>query len=215
MAIVKSKVIGSVSGKLGDLVFRQMNGKTFVSVRPKKYKSTKSTRAKNVRNGFKEINKFASTVNKDEIIKKIWMQSNAKGRSAYTKIIKANLDISKDGINASNIFLPNKLKINSTISLHKKKLQTTYFSKDLNNYYNSQNNIFNYTLLYIYENNIEANFLLLRNDKPFFEDNNITYTHNLDLTKKQALLYAFSSIVILKENNAMEWSSNNSKDFNL
>ena len=55
MAILNHNVLGKLSGKLGNLVFRQINGKTYVSNRPEKYNSTQSFKAANVRNGFKQI----------------------------------------------------------------------------------------------------------------------------------------------------------------
>ncbi len=90
MAEINKALLGEVSGKIGDLVFRKMNGKRFVSVRPKKYKPTKSIKLKKARSKFGTVVKFAVTTNSVPELKEVWKLSREKGSNSYHKIIKAN-----------------------------------------------------------------------------------------------------------------------------
>jgi hypothetical protein len=134
LAELKQSVIGKLSGKLGNVVFRQLNGKTFISVRPVKYKPTKSELAANVRSGFVQINLFASTINKDPILKSIWQVTKINARSAYTKILKANLEISpKTGVNKNNIIVPkNNIFLKSDLIYNKNILKISYDQNSIN-----------------------------------------------------------------------------------
>jgi hypothetical protein len=40
MARLKSQTLGVINGKVGNIVYRQVNGKTFASIRPTKYNVT-------------------------------------------------------------------------------------------------------------------------------------------------------------------------------
>jgi hypothetical protein len=52
MAELINSVLGQVNGKLNNLVFRRINRKNFISVRPDRYKAGKSKAAKEGRNNF-------------------------------------------------------------------------------------------------------------------------------------------------------------------
>ena len=90
MAEIKKSVLGDITGKIDNLVFRRMNGKKFVSVRPDKYKPTKSIKLKKARSKFGTVVKFAVTTNSVPELKEAWKLSREKGSNSYHKIIKAN-----------------------------------------------------------------------------------------------------------------------------
>lgn len=93
MARLTKAVLGELSGKIGSLVVRKVNGKQFVSLRPDHYKKSKSTKAIYEKNKFSTVVKFAKTINSIPHIKNVWQKSNVQGFSAYHKILKTNLKI--------------------------------------------------------------------------------------------------------------------------
>jgi hypothetical protein len=97
MAELTKSVLGQVSGQLDNLVFRKMNGKSFVSVRPKKYNASKSALAKQGRSNFAMTVKFAKEVNSFPGLKEIWSISKAEGSNSFQKIIKNNAKLLAGG----------------------------------------------------------------------------------------------------------------------
>ena len=91
MARLTKAVLGELSGKIGSLVVRKINGKQFVSLRPDHYKKSKSTKAIYEKNKFSTVVKFAKIINAISQIKNVWQKSNMQGFSAYHKILKTNL----------------------------------------------------------------------------------------------------------------------------
>ncbi len=113
MAEIKRTILGDVSGKIGDIVFRKMNGKKFVSVRPKKYKPTKSTKLKNARSNFATVVNFAKVTNSVPELKTVWEQFKSKASNSYHKIITANSGLVKTGVlTAFNKITPDGLELN-------------------------------------------------------------------------------------------------------
>ncbi len=107
MAELIKSVLGQVNGQLNNLVFRKMNGKNFISVRPTKYKAGKSQAANEARNNFAITVALAKSVNSVSILKDIWFISRAQGTNSYHKIIKYNAKLVKHGsLTTSNIITP-------------------------------------------------------------------------------------------------------------
>ena len=61
MARLLKTSLGMPSGKLGDNVFRIMNGKAFISLRPEHYRPTKSEKLKAARKNFAAATSFAKS----------------------------------------------------------------------------------------------------------------------------------------------------------
>ncbi|NPV10419.1 MAG: hypothetical protein HPY57_01325 [Ignavibacteria bacterium] len=117
MADVNKKIIGTLKGKLGDVVFRERNGKLIAYSKPKKYKKTKSVKLK------KERSKFATVVQLANIIKSIpdlyliWKNSDLPGSNAYQRIIKNNLKLTNGvDLSTNNLLLPPGLDLNINIA---------------------------------------------------------------------------------------------------
>ncbi|MFZ4589484.1 MAG: hypothetical protein ACOYN6_00675 [Ignavibacteria bacterium] len=90
MARAVKQPLGGVRGRVGDVIYRYMNGKSFISVYNSEVKISQSQKSIENRNKFGAAIKFAKAVNSVGDLKKVWDYSNAPGRSAYTKIFKEN-----------------------------------------------------------------------------------------------------------------------------
>jgi hypothetical protein len=106
MAQLKSSVIGNLSGKLNNEVFRIMNGKNFVSVRPEHYK-VKSVKLKKAQGNLSITVKLAKSITAVPALKGPWSSANLKGSNAYHKILTSNLVLVKEGsLTTENIISP-------------------------------------------------------------------------------------------------------------
>lgn len=90
MARAVKQPLGAVRGRVGDVIFRYMNGKRFISVYNGDVKISQSEKSVTNRNKFGAAIKFAKAVNSVDDLKNVWNFSSAPGRSAYTKIYKLN-----------------------------------------------------------------------------------------------------------------------------
>lgn len=107
MAKVDEQLLGKITGKVGKFVFRNVGGKTFVSVRPGKYNVKGTKDSTQVKNGFKNLVSFASFINSIELLKYVWAEKSVKGKRAYNKIISHNKKfIKSEMINENLLILP-------------------------------------------------------------------------------------------------------------
>jgi hypothetical protein len=91
MAGISKSVIGQISGQLDNLVFRTLNGKRFVSVRPKKYKVSSSASAVVGRENFASAVHLAKSIISEPGLKEIWSLSAIDGSTPYHRAIKLNM----------------------------------------------------------------------------------------------------------------------------
>ena len=124
MARLDKSVLGFVSGKLGEFVFRRMNGKKFVSLSPDKYRISQSNEAKKGRANFAATVKFARFINSIPELKEIWSGAKVEGTNSYHRIIKYNAKSVNSGkLTASNKITPDGLQLTiSSISLKEKNI---------------------------------------------------------------------------------------------
>lgn len=109
MARVRNQHLGSLSGKLGDYIFRSKNsreGVVYLNKRFRKKPNTQGSIDNNKR--FAVINKFASAVNKSVLLKYAWLSyRNIKGKRAYDKIQSFNYRNSNaDYMNSFSVIVP-------------------------------------------------------------------------------------------------------------
>lgn len=90
MARIKESILGSVTGKLDNLVLRKVNGQTFISVRPRHYRKTKSEKLRKSREGFAKLTAFAVSLNKIDKVKGIWKNKQLGSTRAYGNIYSHN-----------------------------------------------------------------------------------------------------------------------------
>lgn len=96
MAINNKQVLGMPKGRVGDVVYRNVNGKTVISEYVANIKISKSKDSIRNRSKFAVCTDFAVAASSIIPINKIWKNSGAPGRSAYTKLIKANVKLVDD-----------------------------------------------------------------------------------------------------------------------
>jgi hypothetical protein len=90
MARAVKQPLGGVRGRVGDVIYRYMNGKSFISVYNADVKISQTENSVANRSKFGTAIKFAKAVNSVDGLKIVWNNSTATGRSAYTKIFKEN-----------------------------------------------------------------------------------------------------------------------------
>lgn len=84
MAILPvNSVLNGTSGILGDLVFKNRNGKTFVSARPQCKERIATGGQTQVQEQFLRCVKYAKEVIRNPAIKNLYMAAAQKGKSAY------------------------------------------------------------------------------------------------------------------------------------
>ena len=97
MALVQNAVLGELSGKMGNKVFRKMNGKTFVSERPLHYEPAKTPVARKVRSSFGITVHLAKKIISDTTLKEVWKAARIEGSTSYHRIIKHNSKLVNEG----------------------------------------------------------------------------------------------------------------------
>lgn len=94
---ISKKYFGELSGKLGDVVFKQRGNTNYIASSPRKYTKPNSVEFENRKSIFKIAAKFSSAVNSIPELKYFWMNSNKNGASAYQKINKLALKTFSEG----------------------------------------------------------------------------------------------------------------------
>lgn len=100
-----------ISGKVGDLVFRQKNGKTIISRRPVRSKN-KSKAGIERENRFRLNSNISKCINKIEVYNEYWKRE-AKGKmSTYNAVMKANYPVVEAGrFNTEPMLTPNSMSL--------------------------------------------------------------------------------------------------------
>ena len=116
MAEVNKKILGTIRGKIGDVVFRERNGKVFAYSKPKKYRKSRSSKIKTARNKFATIIQFANLIKSIPDLYLIWKISKLPGSNVYQRIIKNNLSLANGpDLSINNLFFPPGLDFNFSI----------------------------------------------------------------------------------------------------
>lgn len=94
MSIVRNKHLGSVTGKVGDYIFRRTpSGKYSVYVLKKVRKKPDSEDSRNNNKRFALLNKFSTAVNDLYFLKEVWSSNRGlKGAKARDKIFAYNFE---------------------------------------------------------------------------------------------------------------------------
>jgi len=137
MAHINRKILGSIKGKIGDVIFRERNGKVIAFARAKKYKKTKSQKLKKERTKFATVVQFANLIKNEPDLYSIWKKSNLPGSNAYQKIIKNNLKLTNESeLSVNNILLPSGIDIEVNllnINRSKNKISELEIELDIDN----------------------------------------------------------------------------------
>jgi len=108
MAEIKNKLFGELSGKFGDIVYRQRNGKNYISRRPKTYSTPQNESFVERSNKFKMSSRIAAVINSVDALKNIWENVKPPNISVYNYLISKNYNAS--GVNSllgNMIIVPN------------------------------------------------------------------------------------------------------------
>jgi hypothetical protein len=97
MAKLTNQVIGRLSGKVGNIVFRQRNGKNFASSRPSSFYPGFDEASISRRDRFGMACKFSSRVYAQPYLKKIWKNYLPSGKVPYNYITKINYKYAEPG----------------------------------------------------------------------------------------------------------------------
>jgi hypothetical protein len=92
MAEVFKSVIGRLTGALGNMVFRNRNDKTMITMRPKSYRMPMDEDAIKRRARFALTSAFSRSVNSIADLKKFWDIMTPNDMSALNGIFKGNYD---------------------------------------------------------------------------------------------------------------------------
>ena len=107
MAQLKKTVLGKVSGAVGDVLFRQRNGKNIVGTRPSSFTPGSDPASVARRNRFGLSISFAKTMNSIPLLKSVWKSTTPAGLSPYNFMIKTNyVSIAPDNISGNAVLVP-------------------------------------------------------------------------------------------------------------
>lgn len=107
MAIINKRIIGTPTGKIGNIVYRNINGKVFASSRPDKYNASQSKAAKSNRNRFRTVIAFCKYVNSIPELKSIWKVAQVNSFTSFNKLVKLNIHhVSESNLSLKNIITP-------------------------------------------------------------------------------------------------------------
>ena len=83
MGSLKNTVLGNVTGKVGDFVFRVRGKKSYLYASPKKVKVSQKQEAKEARSKFNPLSQFSSFINSIPELKYFWKKADIAAGSAY------------------------------------------------------------------------------------------------------------------------------------
>lgn len=90
MAIVNGNVIGNLSGKLGNLSARTVDGRTVLAARPSSFNASQEPAVLTVRQKFSVTAKFASAVLALTSLVSIWKKVRNVASSVFNEIFQSN-----------------------------------------------------------------------------------------------------------------------------
>lgn len=94
MAIVNGNVIGNLSGRLGNLSARTVEGKTILAARPSSFNVNYSPAVLEVRQKFAVTGNLAKNILSLSTLEAIWKTVKVSGISIFNTIFKSNFDYS-------------------------------------------------------------------------------------------------------------------------
>jgi hypothetical protein len=107
MAIVNGNVIGNLSGKLGNLSARTVDGRTVLAARPSSFNASQEPAVLEVRQKFSVTAKFASAILVLASLVSIWKKVRNVSSSVFNEIFQSNFaHSSTDKPTEQNILTP-------------------------------------------------------------------------------------------------------------
>ena len=107
MAAVKGSALGNLSGKLGTLSARTINGRTIMAARPASFKDSNTQKHADAKQKFKVTRVFASKITALPVLYTIWKQKKKPLISVTNSIFQKNYSLSSvEGPTLKNIITP-------------------------------------------------------------------------------------------------------------
>lgn len=198
--LLKSGVLGKVTGIIGPFVVRYQNGKPIVSERPLFVKKSMSTASVQGRNNFASKVKFAKFLNNIPEIREIWENPDIKGCSSYSRLIKHN-NIKNTLPTLSNIITPGKYHFNIDAVCSLDRNYNLIISR------NSQTECGGTLLALIMPYNpVSRNFEMIFVKAPADSDEIILREEQKEICKKYRNFIVYQTVIRKKEN-TVEWSN--------
>jgi len=94
MAIVNGNVLGNLSGKLGNLSARTVDGRTVLAARPSSFNASQEPAVLNVRQKFSVTAKFASAILALASLVSIWKKVKNVSSSIFNEVFQSNFGYS-------------------------------------------------------------------------------------------------------------------------
>ncbi len=107
MASLSGNVIGNLSGKLGNLSARTINGRTVLAARPSSYNASQEPQSLEVRQKFSVTASFSKFILSLATLDEIWKKVKETGISVFNTVFKNNFAFSStDKPSLNNIITP-------------------------------------------------------------------------------------------------------------
>lgn len=90
MAKLKKEILGKVSGSLGELTFRQRDGKSYISTRPDSFMPGTDEASKTRRAKFALSIKFARVIYSVPQLKSLWVNETPAGIAPFNHLMRSN-----------------------------------------------------------------------------------------------------------------------------
>lgn len=90
MADLRKKVLGTVSGAVGDILFREKNGKNYIGTKPSSFIPGSDERSVARRQKFAMATRLSKPINSNYLLKSVWRLTSPAVLSPYNKIVRAN-----------------------------------------------------------------------------------------------------------------------------
>ena len=117
MAILNGNVIGNLSGKLGNLSARTVEGRTILAARPSSYNSSQEPAVLEVRKRFSVTAKFASAILVLTSLTALWKKVKNVSNSVFNEIFQSNFGYSSvERPTEQNIIAPEGFPLQITIA---------------------------------------------------------------------------------------------------
>jgi hypothetical protein len=125
MAELNKSVLGKVRGTIGDLTFRQRNGKNIISTRPTSFMPGQDEASVARRYRFRLAAKISKAINSIEVFKEPWKSSTPDGLIPFNYIFRTNYPL----ISVDNVV--NNLKILPTLGFNASKQSTAFNANNM------------------------------------------------------------------------------------
>lgn len=90
MAIVKGSVIGNLSGRLGNLSARTVEGRTILAARPSSFNASQDPAVLEIRKKFSVTGNFVKVLLSLSVLYEIWKKAKTAGMTVYNYAFKNN-----------------------------------------------------------------------------------------------------------------------------